>query len=157
MKSLSLITAAILAASITVSQAADPVYSDQEIVPIDDARFDWSGGYLGGVIDYGWRLTDKKRSKRLCQDSVLNSLALTSNLRAGPGAHAHTGFLSGIRVPRLCIELALPVCRPAPVHAVAVWLVAKPSAGTERGFHDTGLKGSSERLRLHQALRHPRA
>ena len=58
--------------------------------------------FSSSAIGYGKRMVLKgtpdrpagrEDAERLCRDGVLKSPALTSNLRAGPGAHVHTGFL----------------------------------------------------------------
>lgn len=54
-----LISTAIVAISSTLTHAADPVPVDDPVPPvIDEARFDWTGGYVGGFVGYGFGDTE---------------------------------------------------------------------------------------------------
>ena len=49
-----LLSTALVAATILPSFAADPVPTDQNVVPVDSGRLDWSGVYVGGVGSYAY-------------------------------------------------------------------------------------------------------
>lgn len=55
-----LLSIAFIAASFTPSFGADPLPTEKNIVPIDSARFDWSGGYLGAVYATGHNDWDRQ-------------------------------------------------------------------------------------------------